>query len=61
MRLSWNEVSAHAATFAGDWQDAAYQKEIMWQSAEVRGEHKRPICRELIADNGLDAGADPCL
>ena len=61
MRLSWNEVRAHAAKFAGDWQDAAYQKENMWQSAEVRGEHKRPICRELIADNELDAGANPCL
>ena len=26
MRLSWNEVRARAATFAHDWQDAAYEK-----------------------------------
>ena len=26
MRLSWNEVRARAATFANDWQDAAYEK-----------------------------------
>ncbi len=26
MRLSWNEVRARAAAFAGDWKDAAYEK-----------------------------------
>ena len=26
MRLSWNEVRARAATFAEEWQDAAYEK-----------------------------------
>ena len=26
MRLSWNEVRARAATFADEWQDAAYEK-----------------------------------
>ena len=26
MRLSWNEVRARAAAFAGDWRDAAYEK-----------------------------------
>ena len=62
MRLSWNEIRARAATFADDWQDAAYEKGIMWKSAGVGGgEHKRPICRELIADNKRDAGANPCL
>ena len=26
MRLSWNEVRAHAAAFAENWKDAAYEK-----------------------------------
>ena len=26
MRLSWNEVRVRAATFAGEWQDASYEK-----------------------------------
>ncbi len=26
MRLSWNEVRARAAAFAGDWRDASYEK-----------------------------------
>ncbi len=26
MRLSWNEIRARAATFAAEWQDAAYEK-----------------------------------
>ena len=26
MRLSWNEVRTHAAAFANDWKDAAYEK-----------------------------------
>jgi len=26
VRLSWNEARARAATFAGDWKDAAYEK-----------------------------------
>ena len=34
---------------------------IMWQSAKVGGKHKRHNSRDLIADNGLDAGANPCL
>ena len=37
MRLSWNEGRVRAAKFAGDWQDAAYQKGIMWHSAEIGG------------------------
>ena len=26
MRLSWNEIPARAADFAGEWADAAYKK-----------------------------------
>ena len=37
MHLSWNEIRARAAKFADDWQDAAYEKGIMWQSAGVGG------------------------
>ena len=61
MRLSWNEIRARAAKFSDDWQEAAYEKGIMRQSAEVGGEHKRFKYRELVTDNGLDAGANPCL
>ena len=61
MRLSWNEVRARAAKFAGDWQDAASRKKLCGKVPRLGGEHTRPICRELIADNELDAGANPCL
>ena len=37
MRLSWNEIRARAAKFSDDWQEAAYEKGIMWQSAGVGG------------------------
>ena len=55
LRLSSNEVRARAANFAGDWGECVFENAIVWQSAEVGGEHVRPICRELTADNRLDA------
>ena len=49
MRLSWNEVRARAATFAHDWQDAAYEKgetqSFYNDFFEVFGVRRRTVAR----------------
>ena len=55
LRLSSNEVRARAANFASDWGEYVFENAIVWQSAEVGGEHVRRIFRELTADNRLAA------
>ena len=49
MRLSWNEVRARAATFAEEWQDAAYEKgetqSFYNEFFEVFGKRRREVAR----------------
>ncbi len=49
MRLSWNEVRARAAKFAGDWKDASYEKgetQSFYNSFfEVFGVQRRSVAR----------------
>ena len=49
MRLSWNEVRARAAAFAGDWKDAAYEKgetqSFYNEFFQVFGKRRREVAR----------------
>ena len=41
--------------------EAVTTRELCSKVPKLGGEHKRLKYRELVADNGLDAGANPCL
>ena len=49
MRLSWNEIRARAASFADEWQDAAYEKgethSFYNEFFEIFGVRRRNVAR----------------